>query len=501
MVSQSMSLDEPGAGGGGGGEPVTNVPAARSNHTAVLVENTIILCGGHGGMGYQRRPFNDAWMLNLDNDRWAELACQGNPPAPRSGHASFAKDGCVYVFGGWNSESQFNDLFMLDVENKDWSDLDLAWSVPRWNMALQLVEAIPSWRVFVFGGSSDRLGEGRSMGAFDRRIGVLDLGEQYRWDDPVIEEPGKGQKKEVPAMREHCAICYEPDESRLIIFGGWAYKWLDDVWQINVSSIVGPPYAIIKVEPPLGPVTGNQNVSIHGVGFNSTQGTVVVRFSSAKHFAEAQAHVVNDELIECHTPPVISSIGPKECEVRLAIGIRDFTTTVTNYLYFLDTVAEKSLTYGPGVLEEQQANVETRLMIQARNKDSENRKSGRDEWVITCQQKKQSAEGKDIMKDIPFELIDMDNGRYEMVYQADEGDVVIHIKCIDENSKPRPIRGSPFKPSFTNMAKNRANEYTGPLISSFLANTLKSLEEFFKTTESGITTKLKKVTSRASLRS
>merc|ERR1719428_370989 len=151
MVSQSMSLEEPGAASGGGGEAVSNVPAARSNHTASLVENTIILVGGHGGMGYQRRAFNDAWMLNLDNDRWAELLCQGNPPAPRSGHAAFAKDGCVYVFGGWNNESQFNDLFMLDVENKDWSDIDMAWGVSRWNMSLQLVEAIPSWRVFVFG--------------------------------------------------------------------------------------------------------------------------------------------------------------------------------------------------------------------------------------------------------------------------------------------------------------------------------------------------------------
>ena len=28
------------------------------------------------------------------------------------------QDGFVFVFGGWNGESQFNDLFMLDVENK-----------------------------------------------------------------------------------------------------------------------------------------------------------------------------------------------------------------------------------------------------------------------------------------------------------------------------------------------------------------------------------------------
>ena len=30
-----------------------------------------------------------------------------------------------------------------------------------------------------------------------------------------------------------------PQESRLIMYGGWANKWLDDCWQISVSSIVG----------------------------------------------------------------------------------------------------------------------------------------------------------------------------------------------------------------------------------------------------------------------
>ena len=121
---------------------------------------------------------------------------------------------------------------------------------------------------------------------------------------------------------------------------------------------------------------------VYGVGFTSTFGQVVVRFITAKHTADAQGNVVSDEQIECLTPTVVTTIGPKECEVRLAIGVRDFTTTVTNYLYCLNTVAEKSLCYGPGVLEEQQCEAETKFVIQARNKDGENRKSGRDEWVI-----------------------------------------------------------------------------------------------------------------------
>ncbi|KAF4684586.1 hypothetical protein FOZ62_020173, partial [Perkinsus olseni] len=98
LVSNIMNQDEESK------KQPPNVPAPRANHTATLVENSIVLFGGHGGQGYSRRPFNDVHVLNLDNDRWIELQCQGNPPAPRSGHGAFAKDGNLYIFGGWNNE-------------------------------------------------------------------------------------------------------------------------------------------------------------------------------------------------------------------------------------------------------------------------------------------------------------------------------------------------------------------------------------------------------------
>ncbi|CAE8644450.1 unnamed protein product [Polarella glacialis] len=479
MVSQGQRDDTTGD---------VNAPAPRANHTTSLHENSVVLFGGHGGISYQRRAFNDTWILNLDNARWTELSCHGNPPPARSGHESFSKDGCVFIFGGWNTESQFNDLFMLDIENKDWSDVDLSWSVPRWNCSLQVVGAIPSWRVFLFGGTADITGEGRTGGVFDNRVGVLDLGEPMRWSDPPLEMKALDA---MPLPREHSAICYEPDMSRLIIFGGWANKWLDDVWEINVSSIVGPPYAITKVEPPLGPVTGQMSVTVYGVGFQSTNGLVTIEFSAGKLSATTQWNVVSDEVIECLTPAVMGSIGPRECQVRVQIGPRDFTTTMTNYSFFLNSIAEKSLCFGPGVLQEQQAGVETRFFIQARNQNGENRKSGRDEFLVTVQQRVQNADGKEVLRDLPFELLDLNNGKSEVTYMADECELVIHVKLIDENRKPRPIRGSPYKPTFSKMAKNRANEHSGPLVTAWIASTLKSLDEFYQTTNTGGQTKLK----------
>ena len=156
-----------------------------------------------------------------------------------------SQDGFVFVFGGWNGEAQFNDLFMLDVENKACVKSEVPgctslssgvpfsrtgrtltsagacrggiWPHSLWKPSAKIqgccigfagwssslvLQAIPSWRVFVFGGSADRMGralrhevlkslslvpfvqlvpvptlpvagEGRTMGSYDRKLGGL----------------------------------------------------------------------------------------------------------------------------------------------------------------------------------------------------------------------------------------------------------------------------------------------------------------------------------------
>ena len=480
--------------------PPPNVPHPRANHSCTHVESNVVLFGGHGGMGYARKPFGDVHVLNLDNQRWQEYTCQGNPPVARCGHTAFAKDACLYLFGGWNSETQFNDVYMLDVENKDWTDLDLSWGFKRWNHACQLVEAIPSWRVFIFGGATDSDGSGRTLGVFDDKIGVLELGDQYTWEEPPLEDASDAARKrdgDGPCPREHTAICYDPEESRMVIFGGWSNKWLDDVWQVNVSSIVGPPYAIIRVEPALGPVTGNEKIKIYGVGFTSTMGDVNVKFANSKHFAECKAVVLDDETIECATPYVGHSIGSDllskgsrsvggKCEVRLSIGVRDFTTTFSNYEFYLNTIAERSMVYGPGVLANGQAKEPTVFVIQSRNDLRENRSSGRDEFVISIKQDGQELYDRNTC------FNDLDNGRYEVTYTAGPGEVVVSVALIDENGKERPIRGSPFTATFADIgAKPRANQITGPLTVGFIPSTMKKVEDFAKQTDAGIAIKFK----------
>ena len=138
----------------------------------------------------------------------------------------------------------------------------------------------------------------------------------------------------------------------MVLAGGVFFAWRFISGCPGVAHLSSARYAIERVEHVRGPVTGNQLIRIYGTGYSSTSGMVNVNFASGKHSAQAQGTVIDDDVIECKTPSVVGSIGPKRSVVTLAIGVRDFTTTSTHFDFYLNTIAEKSMCYGPGVLEE-----------------------------------------------------------------------------------------------------------------------------------------------------
>jgi hypothetical protein len=84
-----------------------------------------------------------------------------------------------------------------------------------------MVEAIPSWKYFIFGGESTNFNEGqiRTFGEYVNTACFLDIS-GMRWS-PVTPE-----NELAPAPREYAAISYDYNSSRLIVFGGWSNGWL-----------------------------------------------------------------------------------------------------------------------------------------------------------------------------------------------------------------------------------------------------------------------------------
>ena len=138
--------------------------------------------GGHGGLSYSRCSFNDLYTFDIETETWEKQVPNNSSPDGRGGLSLFASVGKIYIYGGWNQEMQFSNIMFYDIESKEWNDPDIFNGVPRWNHSGVLVEAIPTWKFFVFGGEQAEYNEGsaRSFGEYANTSCYLDLG-IMRW--------------------------------------------------------------------------------------------------------------------------------------------------------------------------------------------------------------------------------------------------------------------------------------------------------------------------------
>jgi len=241
------------------------------------------------------------------------------------------------------------------------------------------VAAIPNiakWKYFVFGGSTGNFEEGGN------RTTSKMTDDSYYLDIPDIKNMTWHQIKLAdennrPKARENAAMFFDPRFSRLVIFGGWANNWLGDCYSLKVNMITGPPYTLYRIEPAMGPITGKTKVIIRGDGFYENP-NIVVRFDSGKQgVLETAGEYVSDLELTCETP-AFASTPQKPVTVTVKIASDDYTITSTEFTYYLNTSAEKTIAYGPGCLSENAVGVPTIFYIQARNIKDINRESGND---------------------------------------------------------------------------------------------------------------------------
>jgi dynein heavy chain, axonemal len=399
--------------------------------------------------------------------------------------ALLQEEGKIIIYGGWSNTTQHSDLFIYDIKKNEWIDPEVSHENPRWYHMGVMVPAIPSWKYFVFGGSVGNFEEGgnRTLSKFSDDAYVLDMNlannmKNLKWTSVQLED----QKK--PRAREAGALFYDSNESRLVLFGGWANNWIVEVESLSVSLITGPPYAIYSMKPSMGPLTGRTKVLIRGDGFKDSS-SIVVRFLGIGkgNPIESQGQYVSETEIMCETPS-FENLGPRDAEVRVSINKGDFTITSTRFCYYLNTKAEQTIAYGPGLLHDNLVGLDTIFVIQARNTKGINRESGSDNFILRITrdrlpeeypQKAEPQEDENGEK-IPVEeeqvapyveihpnITDNEDGSYYVKYKLSEEfkNVKIEVSYKNERDEIVPIRGSPFLASFKSGVNPRNNDLTG----------------------------------------
>jgi len=491
-------------------------PAPRANAGACIYQDKVYIFGGHGGLNYARVAFNDLHAFDLNTETWEKLIPNNNSPDGRGGHSLFASDNKIYIYGGWNAEMQFNNIWVFNLETKEWTDPDIYNEIPRWNHSSCLVEAIPTWKFFVFGGECAEYQEGtaRSFGTYNNTSCILDLG-GLRWttfaSDPEVYD-------NIPPPREYSAMTYDEKDRRLVIYGGWNNGWYNDLYALNVAKIVGPPYAIVTSDPEMGQLTGNTTLNIQGKGFKDAFASIKVLFTlgnkpvdaPSKQTLEVEGKFISETQLQCITPsfevPGTANTA-KECVVQLSIGSGDLTTTWIPFQYLLNTRAKTSLAYGAGLLKGLAMNHPIEFKIVARNDNNENRSSGRDNFQVKIQkvtapvvvektEEVEEVEGevpvkaKPTITDIPCDVIDNNDGTYTCKYNNSlEGEIQILINFEDDKGAMTPIRGSPYIANFVAGAKANDNLMTGPVMIANFKEEVGRLTEYMSAKEKAINLK------------
>jgi dynein heavy chain len=303
----------------------------------------LYIFGGYGGLGYSRRDLDDLYVLSLKTWQWSKVPAKGTFPERRCGHNASAVEKKIYVFGGSNSSGQFSDLHCLDTELDPpvWSRLqqcDLP--SPTWNQAACSVVAIPTWKVFTFGGLTveGQLSDHDRQGSPANSVAILDAG-VGRWITPHIE----GRP---PKSRSDTCLAYDPKGSRLIVFGGWSVNWHGDMYTLDVGNIVGPPYAITDMLPNMGPVTGGTEIIIVGIDFINTP-DVVVRFGNSRQGVDVHGTFISQTKISCVSPD-FTRFSTGTVDVRIALDGDSFTTTFQRFSFFSVTNHAACIMFGPG---------------------------------------------------------------------------------------------------------------------------------------------------------
>lgn len=385
-----------------------NVPSPRAGHSASLIGELVYVFGGYGGMGYSRRDMDDLYTLNVYTWTWSKVNPKGTIPEKRSGHQAVVVERKIFMFGGSNSAVQLNDLFILDTELDPpvWSKLATVLPAPTWNQCACSVIAIPTWKIFTFGGITGPLNDNDRLGKPSNATAILDTG-IGRWQHPKVEG-------DLPLQRSDASMSYDPKGSRLLVFGGWNDDWMNDVYSLDVGNIVGPPYAITDMFPNLGPVTGGTEITIVGIDFINTT-NIIVRFGNSRSSIDVPGVFVSQSKITCVSP--ISKFPPGEVEVRISLEGDSFTTTFQKFSYFPVTNFATCVMFGPGLLSGCAVNEEVSFYIQARDDNNLNRTTGGDEFNVIVMALGAGEEGENVRLNGVL-IDDLQNGKYVVTYKV-----------------------------------------------------------------------------------
>ncbi len=388
---------------------------------------------------------------------WSKIIAGGPAPEPRSDHSTSliavpasSNNKMLCVIGGRDHLRFFNDVHFLSLTSHEWTTLDKPSPVLSAGLAHHLAVAVPSvphYKLFIFGGQQG--GESRSNWKYVKNINCLDCGSmQWMSSD---ESGASFVEGNFPEAREDMAFCYDRKGGRLLVNGGWSQKFLQDSLYLDVSSIVGPPYAVYKLDPFEGPLTGQTEIKIIGEDFSN--GSIKVTFTDGKNTEIVDGKYVSSTELTCKTPDW-QKYSAGEINVRVNIKGDGLTVNIVKWTYFVNTNPRKSVAFGTGLFESENCGWGFPAIFKVQGKDNSGRtrNSGGEASFWKPKVKYVGPIPEFMGQDIPCRVEDVRDGTYDVVYvPTHAGQYHVELGYCDpmvQGTEVIPIKGSPWQTSF-----------------------------------------------------
>ncbi|KAJ6847204.1 rab9 effector protein with kelch motifs-like [Iris pallida] len=126
-----------------------DLPAPRDSHTAVEIDNKLVIYGGDCGDRYH----GEVDILDMDTMTWSRLAVQGSSPGVRAGHAAVNIGVKVFIIGGVGDKQYYSDVWVLDMATCSWNQLDIRGQQPQGRFSHTAV--VTNTDVAIYGGCGE----------------------------------------------------------------------------------------------------------------------------------------------------------------------------------------------------------------------------------------------------------------------------------------------------------------------------------------------------------
>uniref|UniRef100_A0A915Q2G9 DUF4110 domain-containing protein n=1 Tax=Setaria digitata TaxID=48799 RepID=A0A915Q2G9_9BILA len=184
-------------------------PYQRYGHTVVEYEGKAYLWGGRND---EYGACSKMYCFDPRKLAWSVIPCEGEAPPARDGHSAVVVDDLMFMFGGFEEDSQrfSQETFAYNFKEKRWYELKTTGELPRWRDFH--TACVINKKMYVFGGRSDVHGAFHSSRDYYSDIlKVLNL-QTGRWEDPKVTG-------DCPCgRRSHSAWVYN---NKMYIFGGY----------------------------------------------------------------------------------------------------------------------------------------------------------------------------------------------------------------------------------------------------------------------------------------